>query len=155
MLATSWIYFAHNLIITYITLGILNQLFYIRVDKTRNVLYVIWMQLFFIVNDFVIQVYLPLEYKYPFIFIGFIVGFLVFLRLPIVASMLFMIINLAVNGIATNLNIFTLLINQFTSYGLALENDFYQYTSLVMVMMMMYMILKTFNVRILDISRYN
>jgi hypothetical protein len=72
-----------------------------------------------------------------------------------VASTLFMIINLTINGIATNLNIFTLLLTQYGSYGLALESDFYQYTSLVMVMMMIYIVLKTFNIRILDISRYN
>jgi hypothetical protein len=66
-----------------------------------------------------------------------------------------MIINLAVNGIATNFNIFALLLNQFDSYGLALESDFIQYTSLVMVTLMIFMILKTFNIRILDISRYD
>ena len=155
MLAISWIYTIHNLIITYLTLGILNQLFYIRITKLQTILYVLWMQGVFVFNDFVIQAQFPLEYKYPVIFIGFTLGFLVFLRLTLVSSMLLMIINLSVNGMATNLNIFTLLLTQFKSYGIALENDFYQYTSLVMVILMMFMILKTFNIRILDISRYN
>lgn len=155
MLSVSWIYGIHNLIVTYLTINILNQLFYIKVNKTRNIMYVLWIQLVFLFNDFVVQVHLPLEYKYLNIFVGFTIGFLVFLRLPPVASTLFMIINLTINGIATNLNMFTLMLTQYGSYGQALESDFYQYTSLVMVMMMIYIVLKTFNIRILDISRYN
>lgn len=155
MLAVSPIYMIHNLIITYLTLGILNQLFYIRISRRQVISYVLWMQAIFIFNDFVIQAHFPLEWKYPMLFVGFTVGFLVFLRLPLVSSMLLMIINLAINGIATNLNIATLLLTQFKSYGLALESDFYQYTSLVMVILMMFMVLKTFNIRVLDISRYN
>jgi len=155
MLAVSWIYTIHNLIITYLTLAILRQLFYIKRNKKQTIPYVIWMQMVFIFNDFFIQVHLPLEFKYLNLFIGFTFGFIVFLRLPIVSTTLFMIVNLAINGIATNFNIFTLLLTQFDSYGLALESDFIQYTSLVMVTLMVFMILKTFNIRILDISRYN
>lgn len=155
MLAVSWIYTIHNLIITYLTLGILRQLFYIRKQFSQTISYVIWMQLVFIFNDFVIQAHFPLEFKYLNLFVGFVIGFLLFLKLPLVSTTLFMIINLAVNGIATNFNIFALLLNQFSSYGLALESDFIQYTSLVMVTLMIFMILKTFNLRILDISRYN
>jgi len=145
----------HNLIITYLTLGILNQLFYIKISKKQTALYVLWMQAIFIFNDFVIEANFPLEWKYPTIFVGFTVGFLVFLRLPLVSSMLLMIMNLSINGVATNLNIVTLSLTQFESYGHALEADFYQYTSLVMVILMMFMVLRTFNVRVLDISRYN
>lgn len=155
MLAISWVYAIHNLIITYLTLGILRQLFYIRRKFKQTLTYVLWMQLVFLFNDFYIQVHLPLEFKYLVIFIGFIVGFIVFLKLPIVSTTLFIIINLAVNGIATNFNIFALLLNQFDSYGQALESDFIQYTSLVMVTLIIYMILKTFDFRILDISRYD
>ncbi|MBI9013629.1 MAG: hypothetical protein JEZ08_15455 [Clostridiales bacterium] len=155
MLAVSWIYTIHNLIITYLTLGILRQLFYIKRNKIQTISYVLWMQAVFIFNDFFIQAHLPLEFKYLSLFVGFTFGFIVFLKLPIVSTTLFMIVNLAINGIATNFNIVALLLTQFDSYGLALESDFIQYTSLVMVTLMVFMILKTFDVRILDISRYN
>lgn len=155
MLGVSWFYFIHNLVITYLTIAILNQLFYIRVDKKQMTLYMIWMQLIFIFNDFVIQLHFPLEYKYLCIFSGFTIGFMVFLKLPLVSSMLFMVVNLAVNGLATNINILTLLINQFQNYAEALKNDFYQYTALVMVMLMIFIVIKSFNMRMLDISRYN
>ncbi|MCH4887138.1 hypothetical protein EZV73_06130 [Acidaminobacter sp. JC074] len=155
MLAVHWVFGIHNLIITYLTVSILKQLFYIKVEQKMVMAYVLWMQLVFVFNDFVIQVHLPLEYKYPFLFLGFLVGFLIFLKLPLTSSVLIIIVNMAINSLATNVNIFTLLIHQFKSYGLALENDFYQYTTLVMVMMMIYIVLRTFDVRILDISRYN
>lgn len=155
MLAVSWFYTIHNLIITYLTLGILRQLFYIKRNNMQTISYIIWMQVVFVFNDFFIQAYLPLEFKYINILVGFTIGFLVFLRLSMVSTTLLVIVNLAINGIATNLNICTLLFTQFDNYGLALESDFVQYTSLVMVTLMVFMILKTFNVRILDISRYN
>lgn len=155
MLLVSWIYMIHNLIITFLTLEILRQLFFIKVSRRQKVAYIVWMQIMFIINDFVIQTNFELQYKYIFLFLAFVSGFLFILRLPLVASVLVMIMNLIINGLSTNLNIFILLLTQFDSYGLALESDFIQYTSLVMVTVMFYLVLKTFNVRILDISRYN
>lgn len=155
MLLVSWIYMIHNLIITFLTLEILRQLFFIKVSRRQKVAYVVWMQIMFIINDFVIQTNFDLQYKYIFLFFAFVSGFLFILRLPLVASVLVMIMNLIINGLSTNLNIFILLLTQFESYGLALESDFTQYTSLVMVTVMFYLVLKTFNIRILDISRYN
>lgn len=155
MLAVGWIYMIHNLVMTYISLGILKQLFYIRTGFTTSLVYVLWIQVVFIFNDFVIEAVFPLEYKYITILIGFAIAFYFILELSLVASSLVMVINLSINGIATNLNIFTLLLNQFKSYGLALESDFIQYSSLVMVTGMVFMILKTFDTRILDISKYN
>jgi hypothetical protein len=154
MLAVSWIYMIHNLLMTYLSLEIIRQLFYIRIGTKVKFIFVLWIQVVFIFNDFVIEANYPLEYKYLTIFIGFLMAYFVVLKMSIVASGIILVINLAVNGIATNLNIFVLLLNQFDSYGLALESDFIQYSSLVMVVGMVFMTLKTFNVRILDISKY-
>jgi len=155
MLGVHWIFSVHNLIITYLSISILKQLFFIQVGNNKIISYLIWMQMVFVFNDFVIQVHLPLEYKYPFIFLGFLVGFLVFLKLPLTSSILIIIVNMAINSLATNVNIFALVVHQFSNYGTALEHDFYQYSTLVMVMLMIYIVLRTFNIRILDISRYN
>lgn len=155
MLAISWMYMIHNLIMTYIAVGILKQLFFIKTDYIRNLKFVAWIQLVFIFNDFVVQEIFPLEYKYICIFIGFSLGIRFILKLPTIATVLVMILNLTINGIATNINIMTLVMVQFNSYGIALEHDFVQYTSLVMVTLMQFLIIKTFNIRILDISRYN
>lgn len=155
MLRISWIYTIHNLVITYLTLGIIKQLFLIKSKIKQIVFYVLWMQMVFIFNDFVIEVNFPLQYKYIMLFFGFSFGFKYILKLSFVASTLVMIVNLTVNGIATNLNIFALLLNQFDSYGIALEHDFIQYSSLVMMTTMLYLMLKTFNVRILEISKYD
>lgn len=155
MLAVSWIYMVHNLSVTYISLGILKQLFYIRTSHKMTLSYMVWMQVVFIFNDFAIEANFPLEYKYITIFVGFTLAFIFILKLSIIGSSLVMVINLTINGVATNMNIFTLLLNQFESYGLALESDFIQYTSLVMVTSMIFMVLKTFNIRVLDVTKYN
>ncbi len=155
MLAVSWIYMIHNLSVTYISLGILKQLFYIRTTRKSTMVYVAFIQLVFIFNDFVIEANFPLEYKYLTIFAGFLLAFIFILKLSIIASSLVMVINLTVNGLATNINILALLLRQFDSYGLALESDFIQYTSLVMVTCMFYMVLRTFNTRVLDVTKYH
>lgn len=155
MLLESWIYIGHNLIITILSLEILRQLFYIRIGIRRQIYYVLWIQVVFIISDVFIQTNFPLEYKYPFIFLGFTLGYFFFLKLPFVSSIVVMIVNLIINGICTNTNIFILTLTQYESYGLALEHGFIQYSTLVMVMIMAYMIIKAFNIRILDITRYN
>lgn len=155
MLRVSWIFMIHNLIVTALSIGIISQLFYIKVPAKRIVLFVIWIQVVFIFNDFTIEPYFALEWKYLVIFIGFYLGFFSFMHLSFLSSTLLMIANLIINGLATNLNIFALLLTQYDSYGVALASDFVQYTSLVMVFCMMYMIIKAFNLRLLDISRYD
>lgn len=155
MLAVSWIYMVHNIMVVTMTVGMIKQLFYIKMVLSKVIMFVIWMQLVFIFNDFVIQANFPLEFKYPTILVGFSIGFYFILNFPLIATVMVMIVNLAVNALATNLNIFTLLLTQFSSYGVALANDFTQYTSLVMMTVMIYLIIKTFDVRILDISRYS
>lgn len=155
MLRISWIFIIHDLIVTLIPIGMLTQLFYIKTTAKQVLTFVVWMQVLFLFNDFFVEVYFSLEWKYLIIFMGFFLGFWLVMRLSFLSTLLVMIMNLVVNGIATNLNIFALLLNQFRSYGLALESDFIQYTSLVMVQCMLYMIIKTFNLRFVDISRYD
>lgn len=155
MLRVSWIYMIHNLIVTALSIGIISQLFYIRVPYKKITLFVLWIQVVFIFNDFVVEPRFALSWKYPVIFIGFYVGFLFLMRISFVSSTLLIISNLIINGTATNINIFVLLLTQYDNYGHALAQNFVQYTSLVMVMSMLYMLIKAFNVRLLDISRYD
>jgi len=145
----------HNVCITYISLEIIKQLFYVKTTAKQTLLYLTWIQIVFIFNDYVIQTNFDLQYKYLTIFVGFVIAFVYIIKLSKVASVLVMVISLTINGMATNLNILALTLNQFSSYGEALEHDFIQYTSLVMVTGMIYMVMKTFNVRVLDVSKYN
>ncbi|MBN2795462.1 MAG: hypothetical protein JXR88_08665 [Clostridia bacterium] len=155
MLRISWIFIIHDLIVTALSIGIISQLFYIKVPTKRISLFVIWIQVVFIFNDFVIEPQFALEWKYLVIFVGFYVGFFFFMHLSFLSSTLLIISNLIINGLATNINIFALLLTQYDTYGHALEYDFIQYSSLVMVFSMMYMLIKAFNIRLLDISRYD
>ena len=155
MLAVSWLFIIHNVCITCIFVGIMKQLFYIKLSMKKSIIFVVWIQVVFIFNDFVIEALYPLEYKYLAIFIGFVLAFAFIIKMSKVSSVLVMTICLTINGIVTNINILALLLNQFESYGLAIEDDFIQYTSLVMITCMFYMVSKTFNIRILDISKYN
>lgn len=155
MLVNSWIYIIHNLSLGYISLGIMKQLFYIRTTLKTTAIYIIWIQLVFIFSDFFIESNFKFEYKYLAIFFGFTIAFIFILKLSMVGGLIVMAINLAINGVATNFNIFLLLLNQFETYGDALQSDFIQYTSLVMVTSMVYMVIKTFNIRALDISKYS
>lgn len=155
MLLVSWIYIFHNLIITVISLEMLKQLFYLKVTLKQSLAYIVWIQIMFVISDVFIQANFPLEYKYPFIFLGFTLGYYFFIKLPFISSIVVMFVNLIVNGISTNFNILVLTLTQFESYGEALDSHFIQYTSLVMVMAIIYMLIKTFDVHILDIKRYN
>lgn len=155
MLTVSWIFFIHNMIVTIIPIGILSQLFFIKIKWRTFVMFVLWIQLVFIFNDYVIQPRYSLQWKYPVIFAGFFLGFYVFVRLKFLSTLMVMIVNLIVNGIATNMNMMLLLMTQYDSYGQALDGDFIQYTSLVMVMIMVYILIKTFDIRFVDISRYD
>lgn len=155
MLAISWIYIIHDIILAYISLKISQQLFSLKFTLLNAIYFVFFMQVVFIFNDFIIEPNFELQFKYIIILIGFYTAYLMFVKMHFVSALLIMLCNLAVNGVSTNLNIQVLLLARFNSYGAALENDFLQYSSLILVMIFFYLILRLFKFQIVDISRYN
>ncbi len=60
-----------------------------------------------------------------------------------------------INTFLTNINIILMLLFYDKNYGNALDNNFFQYTSLILLFYIFYFILKYFKVKILEISIYN
>ena len=155
MLKVSWIYLIHNILLVNVFLLITKSIFCYKVTIKRSLVFITWMQICFIISDFIVQPFLSLEYKYIVICIGFFIGFMLILKFNIISTFIVMGVIVMINTFLTNINIILMLLFYDKNYGNALDNNFFQYTSLILLFYIFYFILKYFKVKILEISIYN
>lgn len=131
------------------------QLYNLILSKQQIITFVIWMMISYQINFYVVIPLLPREFKYITLYIGLVLGFMFIIRLKLVGSLIVIMTTTALNGIFTNINLIFMLKFLFPNYGVALDAQHIQYTCYVVSIVILSLMTKVFNIRILDIQKYN
>ncbi len=154
MIRFGLIYFIHGLVLIVLSLEITKQLFTLKTTKASYGSFIIWMLAIFLINDFYIEQNYNLEYKYIVMIIAYFIGYYKILKLNFISSVLVQITSVSINGIITNINIWILLLLRFKCYQEALEHNFIQYTSLLITIALFFYIIKLFDIKLIEVSKY-
>ncbi|MBI9013630.1 MAG: hypothetical protein JEZ08_15460 [Clostridiales bacterium] len=131
------------------------QLYNLVLSKKQIVAFVLWMMTWYQINFYIVIPLLPREFKYITLYIGLILGFVFIIRLKLVGSLIVIMTTSALNGVFTNINLFFMLRTLFPNYGVALEAQHVQYTCYIVSIIILSLMTKALNIRILDIQKYN
>lgn len=131
------------------------QLYNLILSKKQIVTFVVWMMICYQINFYVVIPKLPREFKYITLYIGLVLGFTFIIKLKLVGSLIVIMTTTALNGIFTNINLIYMLKLLFPNYGVALEAQHIQYTCYVVSIVILSLMTKVLNIRILDIQKYN
>jgi len=149
------IHYLYDLLAICMMLFIGKQLYNLILTKKQIISFVVWMMICYQINFYIVIRYLPREFKYVTLYLGLVIGFLLFVRLNLVGSLLVILTTTSVNGVFTNINLFFMLKFLFPNYGIALEAQHIQYTCYIVSVVILSLMTKVFNIKIFDIQRYN
>lgn len=148
------IHYLYDLLAMAMLLVLGNQLFNITFSKKQVIWFLIWMMIFYQINFYLVEAFLPKEFKYITLYLGLYIGYHFIIKLNVIGSLIVIMTTTAMNGIFTNINLIFMLRFLFPNYGIALEAQHLQYTCYIISMVFLSLMTRVLKLKICDLERY-
>lgn len=148
-------HYFYDCLVMLMTLLVGRQIFNIRLTTRQVVFFVLFMMTIYQLNFMFFIPKFGKSIQYVTLYMGLLISYKYIIKMNTIASLIVITTSTAINGIWTNINLHFMLTFLFANYGMALESKHVQYTSYVIVLVILDLILLGFKVRILDLEKYS